>query len=223
MKKLMWISLLIAGSYLFPSCDNAPSGDEAKITEKQAVSNKQGQSFVVDTVDSRIKFTGHGVGKNHVGVFKLAAGEVTVNGEQVTGGRFVIDIKSMELDDKESKFAEKLEPHLMSGDFFEAEKFGTATFEITKVEPYKPGSSDTSIVEGANFLVSGNFTLKDVTKNISFPARIDLDNDKLKARGNFDIDRTQWKMNYGNDKTLKDKFISEKVNIELNLSANRPA
>ena len=109
----------------------------------------------------------------------------------------------------------------MSGDFFDADKFGTAKFEITKVEPYTPNSSDTSVVEGANFRISGNFTLKDVTKNITFPARIDLDGNTLKAKGNFDIDRRQWNMNYGNDKTLGDKFISEKVNIELDLQATK--
>jgi polyisoprenoid-binding protein YceI len=118
-------------------------------------------------------------------------------------------------------FDEKLRPHLMSGDFFDAEKFRTAKFEITKVEPYERTDSDTSIVEGANFRISGNFTLKDVTKNITFPAKIDLDGNRLKARGNFDIDRRQWNMNYGNDKTLGDKFISEKVNIELDIEANK--
>ncbi len=77
------------------------------------------------------------------------------------------------------------------------------------------------MIEGANYNVSGNFTLKDVTKNITFPARIDLDGNTLKARGNFDIDRTQWQMNYHNDKTLGDAFISETVNIELDLQAKK--
>ena len=127
----------------------------------------------------------------------------------------------MDLEQKGGMFDAKLRPHLMSGDFFDADKFSTAKFEITKVEPYQRNASDTSIVEGANFSVSGNFTLKDVTKNITFPARIDLDDNTLKAKGNFDIDRTQWNMNYGNDKTLGDKFISETVNIELNLVAKK--
>ena len=109
----------------------------------------------------------------------------------------------------------------MSGDFFNAEQFGTAKFAITSIEPYKADGADTSIVDGANFRVSGNLTIKDVTKNISFPAKVELDENKLKAKGNFDIDRRQWNMNYGNDKTLGDKFISETVNIELDLEAKR--
>ena len=203
------------------SCNEAPKGDNATITEKQDALEARGTTFVVDTAASRIRFTGHGVGKNHPGKFKLSSGTVTVSGEQITGGDFVINIKSMELEQKGGMFDSKLHPHLMSGDFFDANKFSTAKFEITKVEPYKKNKTDKSIVEGANYTVSGNFTLKDVTKNITFPVRIDLDGNKLHAKGNFDIDRRQWKMNYGNDKTLGDKFISETVNIELDLQAGR--
>lgn len=203
------------------SCNDAPKGDNATISEEQKAAEAKGISFTADTSSSRIRFTGHGVGKNHPGVFKLSSGTVAVSGEQITGGNFVINIKSMELEEKGGMFDEKLRPHLMSGDFFDADKFGTAKFEITKVEPYTPGANDTSIIDGANVRISGNFTLKDITKNISFPARVDLDGNTLKAKGNFDIDRRQWNMNYGNDKTLGDKFISETVNIELDLEARK--
>ena len=205
----------------FVGCANAPKGDEARISEKQQVAKGGGEIFVVDTAESRVKFTGHGVGKNHVGRFTLASGQLTIKGNEISSGSFVINIRSMQLDSKENMFAGKLGPHLMSGDFFDADKFGSARFEITGVEPYRPDAADTSIVEGANFRVSGNFTLKDVTRNISFPARVDLDGDQVRAKANFDIDRTDWNMNYGNDKTLKDKFISEKVNIELDLEARK--
>jgi polyisoprenoid-binding protein YceI len=215
------ITLSIALGLAVAACNNAPKGDQAKITEEQQTAEASGQTFSVDTAASSIKFTGNGVGKNHVGRFRLTSGNVAIANNQITGGDFLINIKSMELDQKESMFQDKLKPHLLSGDFFDAEKFGTAKFEITKVEPYKPNGSDTSLVEGANFNVSGNFTLKEETKNITFPARIDLDENTLKAKANFDIDRRQWKMNYGNDKTLGDKFISETVNVELDLQAKK--
>lgn len=211
--------LTIAFAFTIAACDKAPEGDNAKIGEKQTAAEITGTTFIVDTAASQIHFVGNGVGKNHPGIFKLSSGTVAVANDKVTGGQFTIDIKSMKLEQQEGPIQNKLRPHLMSGDFFDAEKFGTAKFEITGVTPYSPGSGDTSVVEGANFNVSGNFTLKDVIKNITFPARIDLDGNTLKARGNFDIDRTQWKMNYHNDKTLGDAFISETVNIELNLHA----
>lgn len=212
------ISLLIIQ---IQACSDAPKGDSATISQEQQASEAKGEMFIADTTASRIRFTGHGVGKNHPGVFKISEGTVAVAGNQITGGSFIIDINSLELEQKGGVFDEKLRPHLMSGDFFDAEKFKTAKFEITKVEPYSSGNSDSSVIEGANFNVSGNFTLKDVTKNITFPARIDLDGNTIKARGNFDIDRREWKMNYGNDKTLGDKFISETVNIELDIEAKK--
>jgi polyisoprenoid-binding protein YceI len=206
---------------LYASCSNAPGGDNATISEKQQAAEAKGDWYSADTAASRIRFTGHGVGKNHPGIFKLASGRVAVADNRITGGDFVIDIQSMELEQKGGMFDSKLHPHLMSGDFFDAERYNTARFEITRIEPYKANTPDSSIVEGANYTVSGNFTLKDVTKNISFPAKVDIDGNTLKAIGNFDIDRRQWNMNYGNDKTLGDKFISETVNIELDLKAKK--
>jgi polyisoprenoid-binding protein YceI len=207
----------------FGRCNNGPKGDNATITDKQEAANATGQTFVVDTADSKVKFTGYGVGKQHPGNFRLSSGTVSVDNNQVTGGKFVINVRSLDVEERDDMFQKKLKPHLLSGDFFDAEKFGTATFEITNVEPYKHDNDkkDTSIVDGANFNVSGNLTLKGETKNITFPAKIDLDDNTLKSKADFKINRTQWKMNYGNDKTLGDKFISEEVNVKLDLEANR--
>lgn len=221
--KLLFTTAAFAASsmVLFSCGESAPSGDSATVQEEQQAASSQGASYSVDTAASRVRFVGHGVGKNHPGVFKLSSGAVVVDNNLPTGGDFVINIQSMELEEKGGVFDEKLRPHMMSADFFEAEKFGTAKFEITGVQPYEANGTDTSVIEGANFRVSGNFTLKDVTKNITFPARIDISENSLSAKANFDIDRTQWQMSYGNDKSLGDKFINEKVNIELNLQAKK--
>jgi polyisoprenoid-binding protein YceI len=208
-------------SLTLAACSDAPTGDKAVIQDEKQASAASGQAFVVDTTASKIRFTGNGVGKNHPGTFRLSSGTVTIANNSLTGGQFTINVKSMDLEQRGDMFQNKLHPHLLSGDFFDADKFGTAQFEITGVQPYEANSKDTSIVEGANFNVSGNLTIKDVTKNITFPARIDLDANTLKSKANFNIDRTQWKMHYGNDKTLGDKFISETVNIELDLQAKR--
>ena len=215
-------SIGIAVSLLsFTACNDAPEGDKATITEKQTTSEIAGSTFTVDTAASYIRFTGHGVGKNHPGKFRLSSGTVGVENNQLTGGSFVININSMQLEQQGGGVQEKLRPHLLSGDFFDAAKFGDAKFEITSVQPYKGNDKDTSIVSGANFTISGNLTIKNVSKNVSFPAKVDMDGNELKAKANFDIDRTQWQINYGNDKTLGDKFISETVNIELDLLARK--
>ena len=87
------------------------------------------------------------------------------------------------------------------------------------MDAYTGKEGDSSVVAGANYTVSGNLTLKDSTKNISFPANLTMADNKLSAKANFNIDRTQWGIVYGNDKSLKDKFISETVNIKVDISS----
>lgn len=211
--------LAIAAASLTSSCDKAPKGDQAIITDQVLPKEGVGVTYVVDTANSYVRFTGHGVGKNHPGRLKVQYGTVMATDDKVTGGTFVLDITSLDLEQEGEMIDKKLQPHLLSGDFFDAENFGTSRFEITGVEPYDPKDGEKSLVEGANFSVSGNLQIRNVTKNITFPAHIDLDGMRLEARANFDIDRRQWEMNYGNDKTLGDDFISETVNIELHLQA----
>lgn len=220
MKNIIRLVLLaFAAGLLVASCDRPPKGDQVVITDQVLPVEGVGEAFTIDTTNSVVRFTGHGVGKNHPGTFKLTYGRVMATEHKVTGGTFIIDITSMDMEQEGEMIDNKLHPHLLSGDFFDAETFETAKFEITSVEPYKAQEGGQSLVEGANFTVNGNLQIKNVTKNISFPARIDRDGDRLETRANFDIDRRQWEMNYGNDKTLGDKFVSETVNIELNLQA----
>ena len=203
------------------SCSQAPKGDKAVITEEKATSALTGKIYSVDTASSNVRFTGHGVGKNHAGTFKFSEGTVAVQNNIITGGKIIVEMNSMVLDQKGPKYEDKLRPHLMSTDFFDAAKFNKSSFEITAVKPFERNENDTSIIKGANYMISGNLTIKDITKNISFPAYVDIANNNLTALGNFDIDRTMWKINYGNDKNLGDKFISEKVNIEMDIRTNK--
>lgn len=214
------IALAALATVLFlSSCSNSPKGDEAVVTDEQKVDSTAGKELAINTEVSKVAFTGNGVGKNHPGVFTINEGKLIVSDGKLTGGSFDINIISMSIDQSEEVFQTKLKGHLLSADFFDAEKYPSSKFEITNVAPYTATAGDSSIVAGANYMVSGNLTLKDSTKNVSFPAKIDMENNILSAQANFDIDRTQWGMSYGNDKSLKDKFISPTVNISLNIKS----
>jgi polyisoprenoid-binding protein YceI len=205
---------------LFTACSDAPKGDQATVTTaKETASQASGETYKVDTIASAVRFIGNGVGKNHPGTFSLATGALAIADNEVKGGEFVIDMASMQVEEQAEMFQTKLKGHLLSPDFFDVEKWGTAKFEITDIKPYSPNGKDSSVVAGANYTVSGNFTLKDTTQNITFPAKVNITSDSVTALANFDIDRTQWGMRYGNDKSLGDKFISETVNVQLNLKA----
>src|SRR5687768_9649240 len=135
--QIRFLAIIFAASLTAISCEKPPKGDKAIITDQVLSKEGGGQTFNVDTANSWIRFTGHGVGKNHPGTFNLSYGQVTANENTVTGGTFVIDITSMDMEQEEEMIDKKLRPHLMSGDFFDAKTFGTSRFEITKVEPYE--------------------------------------------------------------------------------------
>jgi polyisoprenoid-binding protein YceI len=113
-----------------------------------------------------------------------------------------------------------LEGHLKSPDFFDVAKYPTAKFEITKVEPYD-STKQKSLLVGATHLISGNLTLKDSTKNITFPAIVTASADAVTAEANFDIDRTQWGMNYKGPNNPQDWMVQKEVNLKLKLSAKK--
>jgi polyisoprenoid-binding protein YceI len=221
MKNKILLLSLVAGLSLgtsLTSCSNA-SGDKAQIADSQKVDSAVGKAIQADLNTSIVAFKGNGVGKDHPGKFKLTEGNLTVADGKLTGGKFTIDVNSMTLDQTEDFITAKLRPHLLSPDFLDVAKFPTATFEITKVDTYTPAPGDSSVVKGANQTISGNLTLKGVTKNVTFPARVEVTENGAAAEANFDIDRTLWGIVYGNDQSLKDKFISPVVNIHVLLGA----
>jgi polyisoprenoid-binding protein YceI len=221
-QKLFHLPMAVAlVALLFAACSDAPQGDQATVANKQEAATAAGQTFAVDTAASSVRFVGNGVGKNHPGTFHLSNGTLAVADGAVSGGQFTINMTSMQLEQQEDMFQTKLKGHLQSPDFFDVAKWGTARFEITDVKPFAATGTDSSVVAGANYTVSGNLTMKDSTKNITFPAKITVADNSLTALANFNVDRTQWGIRYGNDKSLGDKFISETVNIQLNLKAAR--
>jgi polyisoprenoid-binding protein YceI len=218
--KLSLVLLAISTTMYMSSCSDKKAGDKARVDEKQDAAAAKGATYKADPAASTIGFTGYGVGKNHPGTFKISDGTVTVEDNKVTSGKFMIDIKSVNMKEK-GMVSDKLGPHLLSPDFFDAEKYNSGVFEITKVEPYTASAGDTSVVPGANYMVSGNLTLKEVSKNVSFPAKIEVTDNMVTALADFDIDRNWWNISYNNDKSLGDKFISPMVNIHLDVKATK--
>jgi polyisoprenoid-binding protein YceI len=116
----------------------------------------------------------------------------------------------MDMEEKSSAVQEKLRPHLLSADFFDVQKYPKARFDIIKADIYK-GSS----VDNANYLITGNLTMKDVSRTISFPAMIQFKDGYISGKANFNINRSWWNMSYGSDHSLGNKFISDEVNVQL--------
>lgn len=210
--------LTYAAIILIAAC-NSPKGDSTEATDKQTASTTEGINYSLDTT-SIIRWAASKPTATHEGTFKLTEGSFTVNENSLTAGSFTINIASLLVTDlKAADGKEKLEGHLKSPDFFGVEKYPTAKFEITNVAPYTADSANAS--KDATHIVSGNLTLRDSTKNISFPAKITIDGQSLTAKAEFNIDRTTWGMNYKGPGNPEDWFISKEVNLKLDISATK--
>jgi polyisoprenoid-binding protein YceI len=211
------IIAVTAFAFVISGCGK--SDKEVKTGEKQSASeNKTGKTLTVDVEKSTVEWLGKKVTGQHHGTIKIAKGEVIADNGKVTSGKFEIDMNSItDLDLTDAALNAKLTSHLKSDDFFSAAKYPFSKFEITRVDalndPNKPGMNST---------ITGNLTIKDITKSISFPAEIKIENGVLNAKADFDIDRTEWNIKYGSGKffeNLGDKMISDNFNLKLSLTA----
>lgn len=214
-------SLAFVTAVVFMSCNSAPKADEATTEEQQEAAAAEGVTYKVDTTQVA-QFIGTKPVGQHQGTFNVAEGEIFVKNDAiVSGGKLVFDINSLKITDADTSGASKLAGHLLSPDFFDAANHPTAVFEITAVEEYVADSTNNIVLDGATNTVKGNLTLKGVTKNVSFPAAITVTPGTVTTRANFNINRTDWGLVYGNDQSLGDKFIRPEVNISFSITASK--
>jgi polyisoprenoid-binding protein YceI len=106
--------------------------------------------------------------------------------------------------------AEKLEEHLRSDDFFSIETYPEARFVIKNVSAG---------------MVTGDLTVKSITKTITFPAKIVSESDaRIVADASIILNRANWDIRYGSGsffEDLGDSLIDDKVGITLHLVATK--
>lgn len=177
--------------------------------------------YIIDCEKSRVEWTGRNLTGSHTGTIKLLNGAMSVAHGRATHGAFTIDMRSLEnIDIADSSMRNLLISHLKSDDFFDVDHFPTGEFRLLAIRP----------IEGAthgspNSEVSGDLTIKGVTREITFPAVIGLAaDDRIAAEAHFDIDRTKWKVLYGSGKfyeKLGKHLVHDNVTIGLKLDAAR--
>ena len=186
----------------------------SEVTEVSTTTN--GATYEVDTLNSRIEWKGYKVIKteqsSHFGTIKFESGDLTVKDGALESGKFVVDMNSLtsvDLKDDAEQLA-KLNGHLKSGDFFETEKFPTASFEITKVSPNDSGDYNT--------LLDGNLTIKGITKPIQFMANVSVkDGETSIATEPKDILREDYGVKF--QLPLANGLIKDEVNLQILIKA----
>lgn len=132
------------------------------------------------------------------GFIDAQSGTLTFNNGYITGGEVVINMATIKaIQTGSGNGQDQLSKHLKSKDFFDVEKFPTATFAITKVE---------------NNVMSGNMTIKGVTQPVSFPITILESENEYILSGTATIDRTLFGVEFGSTNFIKD--LADKAIID---------
>jgi polyisoprenoid-binding protein YceI len=201
------ISTVLLNAFLVTAVINVSYG--------QAKVDKLASAYVIDTKQSVVAWKGSMVladnGK-HTGYVYLSKGELTINKGQLAGGKFEIDMTSIEYKDKEETNSPV--QHLKSADFFHVYSFPISTFVITEV----------TSVDGENIKITGNLTIKDATKPITFPAKIQVKDGVVNGNGKVIIDRTLWDIRYKSGKfydNLADEAISDDIEFDMKIVAKK--
>ncbi|MBV8325579.1 YceI family protein [Chryseobacterium sp.] len=171
-----------------------------------------GQSKKV--VASDVHWWGYKVAKSeassHDGTVKVKSGDMVMKGNQLVGGSFVLDMTSINSTDLSGEYQQKLNGHLKNGDFFEVEKFPTASFKITSVKK----NSDKIY----NSLVTGNLTVKGKTNPVTFPAKISYSKGVVSLVSNkFSFDRQKFDVAYKS--TMQDVFVKDDIDMQVKVTA----
>lgn len=231
MKKMNPAYLFAIAFFLFTACTSAPKSDEAATTEAKEVTTASGDALKVDNAASKIEWVATKISTYHTGTINIKSGELTVKDSTISGGNFVLDMNSILVSGPEGSDAkknEKLQGHLKSGDFFDVAANPEATFAITAVAPFSGSASDTTDprqesiskykVANPTHTVSGNLTIKGVTKNITFPAKITIADNSVDAIAKFNINRKDWGIVYPGQ---PDDLIRDDIHLGIALKASK--
>ncbi|MCB0457668.1 MAG: YceI family protein [Flavobacteriaceae bacterium] len=153
----------------------------------------------IEVTESTIHWLGKKVTGKHNGTINLQEGYLEMEGENMVGGKFIIDMTSITVTDLQGGMKGKLEGHLKSDDFFGVETYPTATLIITSATK-----------SGNTYEVNGDITIKGITQPITF----NLTKEGNTATTTVIIDRSKFNVRYGSgsffdnlgDKTIYDDF-----------------
>jgi polyisoprenoid-binding protein YceI len=169
-------------------------------------------AYSFDKMHSSIGFRVKHLGLVDVpGYFRDFSGTVNYDGKDVTKSTVEFSAKTTSVD---TGVAPR-DKHLRTGDFFDVEKYPDMTFKSTKVEK-----------KGKNWMVTGDLTMKGVTKQVSFPFQIvgflpdDKGGMKIGVSAETTINRRDFGVNYGTNLPNGTAMLSDNITVILQIEAN---
>ena len=205
--KNLKIQIIALPILLLAACSNpadkVPAAQVSSSTNTAAAasSGAEGRVLAINPAASKVEFIGSKVTGSHSGGFTNFSGELKVaNGKlSAAGSKVVIEMASLWADN------DRLAGHLKNADFFDVAKFTTSIFETVSIAE-----------QATNSVITGNLTMHGVTKQISFPAVVQVSQDKVSLSAEFAINRFDFDMKFAGK---SDDLIRKEVVLKLNVSA----
>lgn len=167
----------------------------------------------IDAVHSSVSFTATHFFSDVLGTFDKFDGTVNFSPDDLDGSsvEFTVDVTSVNTKN------EKRDKHLQSEDFFNAEKWDTMTFKSSSFKKGKKGM----------YTVTGDLTIRDVTKTIEVPVKFLGTMAHPMREGTyvagftceFTIDRNDYGVGTGD--WAATTVIGDEVDVTVNLEVHR--
>lgn len=165
--------------------------------------------YVLDTAHSSATFSvKHMVISKTKGSFGDWEATFMIDEEDLTQSSVELTIKTASIDTDN----EKRNGHLKSAEFFDVETYPEITFKSTKIEKTDDG-----------FLITGNLTIKDVTKEVSFPLELNgfiddpMGNRRFGAEAGLTINRQDFNLKWNKKLDTGGLIVGNDVEIALQI------
>lgn len=193
----------------FAACSNpaadAPAAEVGEATAAaEAPTATAGAVTYTLTDDSVIEWTASKVTRSHDGTFPDVEGTISLvdGAPEASSVEVTIDTTTLTSD------TDQLTTHLKSADFFDVEAHPEASFRSTAITPQGDGT----------YQVAGVLDMAGVSKQVSFPATIEVAEDAVRTQAEFSINRFDWEIDYAG---AADDLIRDEVLLRFDLRAER--
>jgi len=168
------------------------------------------QKSTINTENSTVEWVGKKIGGQHEGLINIKDGSLELNNDQLVGGYFTLDMKSITCTDLEDEgYNKKLVGHLNSDDFFGVDQFPEATFEITAATKFVESEAS----------ITGMLTIKGKSESITFDV---IRNENIYT-STINVDRSKFNVRYGSASffdSLGDNVIDDIFILDITLTVN---
>jgi polyisoprenoid-binding protein YceI len=199
---IILIALLMRNEFYQPEIIQENTSTQMNNTDLLNSAITMNGTYVVNTQESIINWSGKSLVNAHFGTINITQGAIIIDETNITGD-FILNMNSIISDSTD------LNIHLKSADFFDVQQYPEAKISI---KGYSEGS------------ITADVTIKNVTREITLPIFIEVEDTSLFFTSTLEIDRTAWGIVYNSGsiiRNLGDRAINDMVGLEIAIRATK--